>query len=667
MAIQHNLLAMNGNRQLGISSGATKKSMEKIGSGYRINRAADDAAGLSISEKMRWQVRGLSRASQNAEEGISLIQTAEGALSEVHEMLQRMRELAVQAANDTNQDIDRDAIQEEITALRYEVDRISATTQYNKMNLLDGTLAMSSAVAVSDPLMVTDEYVAEKTPVGQNFDRRNEPFMVQLDTEIVPQAVNALLNTFSSTFGEFASSEVGIGLNLSYLPASTALASVSVMYRRSGDDISLQYQLTVNHAWLRFDDTGKLKPEYREGLEGTILHEMVHALMDEVLTNGMIGLRDGMGDASNAFPGWFKEGMAQTAVGGYANYNDWVNGNGGLGITSDLTVGEISNKLRSNELKLSSGTAESKYGTGYLACMYLGYLLGGDLSASSIGRGLDTLLNRIKNGESLDAVIADATNYAGLDDFTARFGDTESSAFVGLLSAAVGEGNGSVVGGNYLLTDLLPDSPSSTTFMDLDIDYTWVQNSYTPESGRNQNDGGAYAGGTGQPNQPDPPDPPDPPGPNPPDPPDPPGPNPPDPPDPPGPNPPGPSGVAGTSHGGFHLQVGALSGQALLININRIDAGSLGITDLNMGSFMTATTAIGVLDSAINIVSSERTKLGAYQNRLEHTILNLDVVSENTQASESLIRDADMPKEMVEYSKNNILMQAGQAMLAQAN
>ncbi|MBE5906705.1 MAG: hypothetical protein E7277_07970, partial [Lachnospiraceae bacterium] len=158
-----------------------------------------------------------------------------------------------------------------------------------------------------------------------------------------------------------------------------------------------------------------------------------------------------MGDASNAFPGWFKEGMAQTAVGGYANYNDWVNGNGGLGITSDLTVGEISNKLRSNELKLSSGTAESKYGTGYLACMYLGYLLGGDLSASSIGRGLDTLLNRIKNGESLDAVIADATNYAGLDDFTARFGDTESSAFVGLLSAAVGEGNGSVVGGNYLL------------------------------------------------------------------------------------------------------------------------------------------------------------------------------------------------------------------------
>ena len=139
MVVQHNMTAANANRQLGIITNAQAKSSEKLSSGYRINRAADDAAGLSISEKMRSTIRGLDKASTNAQDGISLVQTAEGALNETHAILQRMNELATQAANDTNTSVDRTAIQDEINQLTSEIDRIQSTTQFNTMNLLDGT------------------------------------------------------------------------------------------------------------------------------------------------------------------------------------------------------------------------------------------------------------------------------------------------------------------------------------------------------------------------------------------------------------------------------------------------------------------------------------------------------------------------------------------------
>ncbi len=138
MVVQHNLTAMNANRQLGITTSAQAKSTEKLSSGYKVNRAGDDAAGLSISEKMRSQIRGLNKASSNAQDGVSLIQVAEGALNEVHSILQRMNELATQAANDTNTTVDRNAIQKEINQLSSEITRIQSTTQFNTMNLLDG-------------------------------------------------------------------------------------------------------------------------------------------------------------------------------------------------------------------------------------------------------------------------------------------------------------------------------------------------------------------------------------------------------------------------------------------------------------------------------------------------------------------------------------------------
>ena len=139
MVVQHNLTAMNSNRMLGITTKTQAKSTEKLSSGYKINRAADDAAGLAISEKMRRQVRGLTQASLNAQDGISAVQTAEGALTEVHDMLQRLSELAIKAANGTNQSVDRGFIQDEVNQLVSEIDRVQSTTQFNEQSLLDGT------------------------------------------------------------------------------------------------------------------------------------------------------------------------------------------------------------------------------------------------------------------------------------------------------------------------------------------------------------------------------------------------------------------------------------------------------------------------------------------------------------------------------------------------
>ena len=141
MVVQHNLSAINTNRQMGVVTNALQKSTEKLSSGYKINRAADDAAGLAISEKMRRQVRGLTQASANAQDGISAVQTAEGALNEVHDMLQRMNELAVKSANGTNQAEDKNYIQQEVSNLITEIDRVAATTTFNQKALLDGTFS----------------------------------------------------------------------------------------------------------------------------------------------------------------------------------------------------------------------------------------------------------------------------------------------------------------------------------------------------------------------------------------------------------------------------------------------------------------------------------------------------------------------------------------------
>ena len=178
MVVQHNLTAANTNRQLGITTNGLQKSTEKLSSGYKINRAADDAAGLSISEKMRNQIRGLNKASDNAQDGISLVQTAEGALNEVHSMLQRMSELAVQASNGTNASQDRTALDNEVQQLKTEIERVGTTTQFNKMDILTGEFSSNNEktlqVGANQDQVITIAISALTSTVGSALDAKVE-------------------------------------------------------------------------------------------------------------------------------------------------------------------------------------------------------------------------------------------------------------------------------------------------------------------------------------------------------------------------------------------------------------------------------------------------------------------------------------------------------------
>ena len=196
MVVQHNITAMNSNRMLGLTQGTLSKSTEKLSSGYKINRAADNAAGLAISEKMRRQVRGLTQASTNAQDGISAVQTAEGALNEVHDMLQRMNELAVQAANDTNMTTDRDYIQSEIDALVSEIDRVANTTTFNEQCLLDGSFT-------SKNLQVGSEGESKQT-IALNIDEMSAGGLglsgtIDVGTHTTAQSAIALIKTAMET------------------------------------------------------------------------------------------------------------------------------------------------------------------------------------------------------------------------------------------------------------------------------------------------------------------------------------------------------------------------------------------------------------------------------------------------------------------------------------
>ena len=187
MVVQHNLTAANTNRQLGITTNGLQKSTEKLSSGYKINRAADDAAGLSISEKMRNQIRGLNKASDNAQDGISLVQTAEGALNEVHSMLQRMSELAVQASNGTNATQDRTALDNEVQQLKTEIERVGTTTQFNKMDILTGDFSSNNEktlqVGANQDQVITIAISALTSTVGSALDAT-----VKVDTASAAQS-----------------------------------------------------------------------------------------------------------------------------------------------------------------------------------------------------------------------------------------------------------------------------------------------------------------------------------------------------------------------------------------------------------------------------------------------------------------------------------------------
>lgn len=630
MVLQHNIEAWNSSRNLNITTKRQSKSSEKLSTGYRINRAADDAAGLTISEGMRSMIRGLNRASTNAEDGYSLLQTADGALNEIHGILQRGRELSVQAANDVNTETDRKAIQAEIDEILMEVNRIAETTEFNTLKLLDGSKSGDTSTSPSirqnnamggvirqgmqqaQPEIIKNPVVAPSVNKGQDAIASVEGKL----PDMVEKAVGGIMSTFQSTFANNPDISNNIGVQL-YQDNSSTLAYVACRYGidSTGKISGMELNLSVNMGHLNFDASGNLDPQSEKALQATIAHEMMHAFMDDALPNGMLGATNGVVDKSNQFPKWFKEGMAQTIAGGCSNYNDWVNG--GMGLRDTTPVSDIAATVQSSSFKLSSGSTASQYGTGYLACMYLGYLADGtgNVTSGAIGSGLDKVLSQIKGGKSLNEVITDISGgkYTSIGDFQRKFGDNDSAQFVSeLLKAAGSTGSGSVITNSLGVLDVLQGATNNNQYYKLDFTTAFKASNSSTFSGGGS---GGYNGG-GQ---------------------------------------------------ALMLQVGSLGHQGIGISIDDTHTDALGLAGISVMSFDEASSAIADFDYAIDCVSRNRSSIGAYMNRLEHTIANLDNTSENTQAAESKLRDTDMAAEMVEYSAANILAQAGQSMLAQAN
>lgn len=642
MVIQHNSTALNAFGNSNRVTGKLKKNTEKLSSGYRINRAADDAAGLSISEKMRRMIRGLSQASLNAQDGISFVQSAEGALNEVHDLLQRGNELAVKAANDTNRAEDREAIYAEIKQLNKEIDRIARDSQFNELNIFDASNAAGESSLVAngypDMIVLDADYMSYDIQnfagavkqaadvAGLTFTEGGlEKFALDIKDTYMPK----LLGRITSALHESAKPTVQ-GLQISlymYCENNNTLAYVS--------SNGIGFQLGVNMKHL--NETGG-NITMTDDLATTIAHEMTHAVMFDAVTNGMLGVA-----GANSFPMWFVEGTAQ-AIGGAINYCD------------ELTKIAMPKGDKAIENWLSELTDTSDgynaYAQGYIGSMYLGYVAGGEgaVTAATIAKGLDNILKDIEDGYSLGQAIFRQTNgkYGDLAEFENNF-SKDAVQFTKNLVTAIGTGTGSIASPNGLSgtkASLLNGSGTSDYFI-LNVEQGNHDKNHYPNNlgGKNTYTGGGATttGGLDKNGNVNP-----------------------DAQKSWGSSSSGKQGTVQRSGSGF-VQVGAGSGQHIAFSTFKLSAKDLGVAYVKVDSRAHAGDAINRYKKAIECVSAMRSEYGAVQNRLEHTINNLDNIVENTTASESVIRDTDIAAEMVEYTSNNILAQTGYSMLAQAN
>ncbi|MCI8327863.1 MAG: flagellar hook protein [Lachnospiraceae bacterium] len=524
MVVQHNMQAMNASRMLGITTGAQSKTTEKLSSGYKINRAADDAAGLTISEKMRKQIRGLDRASTNAQDGISAVQTAEGALTEVHSMLQRMNELAVQASNGTNSVDDRQAIQDEIDQLVTEIDRVSATTKFNEIYLLKGD---------------------ENKPITKTIG--------EYKYEWTQQAIDAQKVTFANVAGKDAYA----GGETDAVKASAGATAASMALDTA----------TLGANKLFVSPSGG-------GTAATDHVEVTDADLDTYFTvadDGTVSAKAGITFVTAA----------------------------------NLTVANAGGGTASTGIDSVQGTAASAAVEGSLED-YI-EVVDGALKYKE-GKVLYSVA-ATTTGEYGDQVDAKKIAEADLGDyFTADSNPLVDKDGKNITDASSYFQDGVYQGGIYRKTT---DGTDTLTEIGADQIENWVK--ITEPKTVNTNDDLE-----------------------------------------------------------FSLHVGSESAvdNKIQVKIQSISASGIGVDTLKETGLMTeedATKAIDTIADAIKMVSKQRSALGAVQNRLEHTIANLDNVVENTTAAESRIRDTDMAELMVEYSKNTILAQAGQSMLAQAN
>lgn len=652
MRIQNNISALNAHRMLAGNNGALSKNVEKLSSGFRVNRAADDAAGLAISEKMRTQIRGLNMASKNSQDGISLIQTAEGAMQAIHNVLQRQRELAVQSANGTNDDqIDRRALDLEFQQLTREIDDITTTTTFNGMKVLDGlgTDFKPAATQASNIVILGEgnslsQLQADQiglTTTGTNWANVSGKNLTNLQNEIAnviaPNSVDAIMATFNSALDILDGAKIGIGLSHGSLPGGAA-GMVSWTFGIQDGTHFIDLRLSFDSGYLASitNADGTLRADKADEFKGIVAHEMMHAVMAVTTTYGMSSFRSD-GFQGSQFPIWFREGMAQAVSGPIG----WLNSLG-----PSPTDQQIRNFMGSMPTGTASSSGQGIYGAGYLAAMYLGHLVGDD----DIGAGLDTVLRELAAGASLDTIIDHYTNFSGLTAFQNHVTSPNATfcTFVRDLINDTGHGAGSVLGDlDDNMSSIISNTPTSPpqSFLLIDTGYSFVRNIY-PDDFNVVAGGGARIAGhplfddgsqnttldrTGAQDIP--------------------------------PNIRPGSGSTGT----LILQVGANAADTMVVHIGDVSTTGLGLIGVNVGTQSESSDALEYLTEAINMVSMHRAELGAYQNRLEFKIQYLDNSAENLAASESRIRDVDMAKSMTDFTKNQILMQAATSMLAQAN
>ncbi|MGH4125769.1 MAG: flagellin [Clostridium sp.] len=522
MIINHNMGAMNANRNMGINAGKAGKSMEKLSSGLRINKAGDDAAGLAISEKMRGQIRGLDQASANAQDGISMIQTAEGALSETHSILQRVRELADQSANGTNTDADRKSIQDEVTQLKSEIDRIGNTTEFNTQKLLNGGLKTSGA------------------SVGQNSTTGS--IVAKLTSGIVKGAV-----TNAAAAGtDFVKETITI------------------------DGTAIE----VNWQNLTSDEQNVLKGATTDANTKQAAAALIGQKINEAI------------DAS---------GKNVAHVNAYSDGSNLVIESGSKGVDSKVTVGAagVAKVMTAGGAGTTAGASTYNGTTVAVTDLYNATINGVtmEVTPSAVYTNTDPMADVAALMQTdINAAITVANTSSG----------AKSSAEPGFIAAV--KVNVTKDGAFEIISESGPvsltDKVGKSAVADLGLSQAQTE-----------------AGG----------------------------------------------------NGGMTFQIGANRGQTLTFGVNDMRTAALGMAGVDVSSKSGAQLALDTLDKAIASVSTERGKLGAIQNRLEHTIANLGTSAENLTSAESRIRDVDMAKEMSTFSKNNILNQAAQAMLAQAN
>ena len=554
MRIQHNIAALSSYRNLTNNNSAVSKNLEKLSSGYRINRAGDDAAGLAISEKMRAQITGLKTAQKNANDGISLIQTAEGALTEVHSMLNRMVELASQSANGTYQDEDRANLQAEVKALQDEINRISEGTNFNGINLLDGSLGGKvSSVGMTDmagSLTIKADGQLGKAPQAAiySFDLSQVSIQSTKAGGTIKTFTVGGQDLFKTGADKTVSSSSPVsGVNLAgKIKNEITIDTVKYDVKVTGTKVTLTAQKPADSP-----STTKLN----------VVLEATNATVNNGEQIAVTVEQEGIGPANQRMYGQAEFALDTTIVkdGGALKIGD---------TTYTFAVGKNSSfKGGSNVIDLTDMTATSSNLVGIAA---------GRLTAAA------------KNNKNF---------YVG----------TDYDKATGQTMIRVTEKEGGV---DYEVNNLAGDDGKGAngTVGTINATSTHWRNLIQ-------------------------------------------------------------KGVASISGSNLTLQIGDTSDDynQLKVAVGDMSASALGISGIDISTQAGATDAINKVKAAINSVSSTRGDLGALQNRLEHTINNLSVTTENMTAAESRIRDVDMAEEMMAYTKNNILVQASQAMLAQAN